>query len=445
MNRTVHAMAPAAERAAEAEAPKPRVLFLASGHPRFGHAIAHHTVLAHLMIESARLGYAVAYATCGAANEVDGETARALEAEGVRHAGDFTAHMTLTETASAASKLRALRRAFLPSDADDFPRFDAPRRAAEALEAIGADRYVLFQDTFFELLIPHLDPGKIVAYWARPRHGAPMARWRDADAEFRGMGTAKRWIVGRLLAHQRARYFDRARRLVEATNICQVDVEDLRRHGVACRYVPNCWPDAFGADWETRREAAERAEGRFRILGNTGDLGATGNTYGLEYLATHVLPRLDDALAGIDWEISLCGGGTLPPDLAARLDHPRVKVLGFVPDIDAEVVSHPVFLLLNNAGPHTGGYTRVAYGFSAGTCLIAHRRLAESMPEVRHEENAMLGEAGADFAAFVRRAATDPAWRRRIGRTARATYERMHRPAAVAEALLRPAPEGGGR
>ena len=55
------------------------------------------------------------------------------------------------------------------------------------------------------------------------------------------------------------------------------------------------------------------------------------------------------------------------------------------------MVGNHIFLLLNNAGPYTGGYTRVIYAFSSGSCLIAHKRLADSMPELVHDRNCLLG------------------------------------------------------
>jgi glycosyltransferase involved in cell wall biosynthesis len=200
--------------------------------------------------------------------------------------------------------------------------------------------------------------------------------------------------------------------------------------------VPNTWPDSFGADWEAKRDAGWRGRSEIHILGNISAVTATGNTFGLRYLAREVLPRLDSDFADVDWTVNVTGGGSLADDLRAAFDRPRVVVKGFVPDLDAEMLSNDIFLLLNNAGPYTGGYTRVVYAMSSGACVIAHRRLADSMPEVRHGDNALLGETAAEIVAHVMHAARDSELRRRIGRNARRTYEREFHPCVVMEHLV---------
>jgi glycosyltransferase involved in cell wall biosynthesis len=115
---------------------------------------------------------------------------------------------------------------------------------------------------------------------------------------------------------------------------------------------------------------------------------------------------------------------------------PNVAIRGFVPDIDEEMLGNHIFLLLNNAGPYPGGYTRVIFAFSSGSCLIAHRRLAESMPELVHDENCLLGDTPESIAALIAAAASDPALRSRIGEAARRTYVERYRPALIADKLL---------
>jgi glycosyltransferase involved in cell wall biosynthesis len=155
----------------------------------------------------------------------------------------------------------------------------------------------------------------------------------------------------------------------------------------------------------------------------------------MRYLAGEVVPALERIDPGPTWRVAICGRGTLPPDLERLLDHPRIVRKGFVPDIDQEILSSPVFLLCNNAGPYTGGYTRVIYVMSSGGCLVAHSRLADSMPEVVHGENALLGDTPDAIAALVTQALWDPDLRRRIGEGARLTYGTVTNPARVAAQL----------
>jgi hypothetical protein len=58
------------------------------------------------------------------------------------------------------------------------------------------------------------------------------------------------------------------------------------------------------------------------------------------------------------------------------------------------------------------------------------------MPEVRDDENALLGDSADEIASCVARAARDPALRKRLGRAARRTYEGEYAPRVVTERLL---------
>src|SRR5579871_6090909 len=101
------------------------------------------------------------------------------------------------------------------------------------------------------------------------------------------------------------------KRLHGAANICALDAAWYRAQGIACRYVSNCWPDPFDNAWRDRRQQSERARDGFHILGNIGGLDATGNRFGIQYLANEVAPRLRRRLDGGSWRINICGRGRL--------------------------------------------------------------------------------------------------------------------------------------
>ena len=108
---------------------------------------------------------------------------------------------------------------------------------------------------------------------------------------------------------------------------------------------------------------------------------------------------------------------------------------GFVEDIDDEIAGNQLFLLLNNAGPYTGGYTRVMYALSAGACLIAHSRLAELIPELVDDENCLLAGTPEAISDRIIRAARDEELRHRIGIAARQTYLDHFHPSRIAHGL----------
>lgn len=402
-----------------------RLLLLTSARPSFAHTTAARTVLAALMEALVLQGHAVSWATLGATTPRDTESEARLAKAGIRDIGDFDDEI-LPESSSLSGRLRrAIPRYLFPDAHRDRPQFRDPGAAARRLRASGAEAAILYWDSSFENLLPNLTGLPVIGYLARPPYAAPLERLKETSGFAAGKEVhfLKGWA---------RRHFARNRHLAAAANICALDAQLYSDQGVPSVYVPNTWPDSFGAGWAAKRQAAEVPGA---VLGNIGGLTATGNMYGMRYLAREVLPALDRMAPDTDCKVAICGRGVLPADLDALLNHPRILRKGFVPDIDLEVLSNPVFLLCNNAGPYTGGYTRVIYVMSSGGCLVAHRRLADSMPEVVHGENALLGSSGEEIAALVVQALADGDLRRRIGSNARSTYETVTNPRAIAAQL----------
>lgn len=413
-----------------------RILWLASASPDFGHARAANTVLACLIEAQAHAGHAVGWATLEAHAGVPEGTAARLAALGASDLGAFDKLLAPRQGAKGRlTRWIGYARALTGFGTDDgAPVFSDPDQAIARIAAFRPDAIVLFWDTKFEFLLPHLTGFRTIGYLARPPLAAPAARLEAMPRK------DWRWRLTRALMRKaETRHFARLRHLHAATNICALDAADYSANGVPSRYVPNTWPDVFGADWAAKRAAAEATRPGLEMLGNIGGLDATGNRFGLGYLASDVLPALERLGLNEPWRINVCGRGKLPDELSRRLAHPRIALRGFVPDIDGEMLANRIFLLCNNAGPYTGGYTRAIYALTAGATLVAHRRLADSMPELRDGENCLLGDDGASIAAHVADAARDGDLRRRLAEAGRATYAKRFAPDAVAADLLRAA------
>jgi len=415
-----------------------KILILSSIHPKLSHEKASSKILAELLKNIALFGHQVSWATLCCPKQLDKETELGLGNLDIHHFGDFSDEVELeySNPSKFLHRFRTLRRCLIPFTNDDFPRFYNPKETLNRLKKYNADVLVLFWDTWFENLLPYIKGVPIIGYWGKPKHAAPMACLKS------GLGGNKirRWLLYRLCKHQQKRHLQRARYLTRLSNICAIDVAEYKSNGISCQYISNTWPDAFGNSWQEKRMAAEKSRSKFSILANIGNLSASGNTFGLTFLANKVLPFLDSYLNGIDWEINICGQGQFLPAAVSRLEkllkHPRINIKGFVPDIDNEMLSNQVFLLLNNAGIYTGGYTRVIYTFSSGGCLIAHRKLAQSMPEVKHGINALLGGQEEEIAKLVAQVARNPNLRSQIGRNARKTYEQEYHPEIVAKKII---------
>jgi len=411
-----------------------RVVVLSSMVPTFSHL--GRVVLANLLEQMAGHGAEVRFAVARTGGLIDADVAAAvrLTRSGVR-AVDGPAPV-LDEASlpkSAARRVaRYVRETVDPRITGDAPRFRDPAAEVDRLMATGAKSALLFWDTHYERLAPALSRAgiRVYGYLARPPMAAAQIHARDKLHGF------KRIVTGARLQARQLRHLARLRSLSGARNLCALDAVWYDRHGVACSYLPNTWPDAYGDTWQSLRRAAEGQRQGIHILGNVGALQATGNHYGMSYLADRVLPLLKREFAA-DWRINICGRFELPPKFDRLRHEPQVAIRGFVPDIDEEMLGNHIFLLLNNAGPYPGGYTRVIFAFSSGACLVAHRRLAESMPELVHDENCLLGDSPEKIAGLIAAAAGDAALRNRIGEAARRTYLDCYRPGLVAGGLLR--------
>jgi glycosyl transferase family 1 len=410
------------------------VLILSSNWPILGHEHAAKTVLGHLLKTFMEQGHKVSFAVAHPEEEANKECLSILKDLGMEFVGDFTDEMDLNDPIfSTSRKARLLHHAqtlWSPLTQDEYPKFISSYDSAARLDAVGADVALMFWDSWFEHLITDMDKTPVFGYLARPRTEAGLSRSLEKT------GGIKTWLERKTFAARRKRHFLRVKHLKDTVNICALDASWYRENNIPCSYLPNTWPDAFGDDaWDLRLSAQTKREG-VQILGNIGHLSATGNSFGIAYTIQEVLPHLEKLMTELTWEINICGGGKLRPEVKQLVDYPKINLRGFVDDIDKEILSNEIFLLCNNAGHYTGGYTRVMYVMSSAGCLIAHKKLAVSMPELIHDENCLLGDNAEQIAYYINIAARDESLRQRIGAKARQTYKSKYSPAAVVQGLV---------
>lgn len=195
----------------------------------------------------------------------------------------------------------------------------------------------------------------------------------------------------------------------------------LRQRGVRqCIYLPNPVVDAIGLQCTSRRRDYQAGLSRPKIL-FIGRLDSIINRPALELLAKEILPVLEAELGPEGFQLDIVGQGELLPEVAAGLNRPSVRLRGFVDDIQQEFLSCHVLLVPTPS--ELGFRTRVAEGFSYGCCVVSHASNALGMPELVHEDNALLAGDGVGLARQTVRALRDPDLRHRLERRARETYE----------------------
>jgi glycosyltransferase involved in cell wall biosynthesis len=201
-------------------------------------------------------------------------------------------------------------------------------------------------------------------------------------------------------------------------------------------YIRNVWIDRFGSGWRERRRALETVE-PLVIIGNVGKLDGTANRLGLEYLGTELLPALRKRLARGTFRVEILGAGQLDPQIKRHFSGSDVVFRGFVPDIDEALLAAPIFLCVNNATQYKVGHTRYLHAWTLGATVIAHQDAALSMPEIKHEQNALLGRDAQEIADLLVRAGKDRLLRERLGEGGWETYRTHFTAEHVATDIIR--------
>lgn len=273
-------------------------------------------------------------------------------------------------------------------------------------------------------------PGLRFNYAGNPDHKVLAARM-ELQERLHGASILARLRNNLLCRVARAGHLKSMRRYDQVWNVAANDAADYQQAGVTARYLQNMWPGAVHADWRQVRDEREQLS-PLRIVGNVGNIAATGNSFGLITLATEIVPRLVERLGRGNFEVHLFGGGTPHPSVASLLQDPHIRLRGFVDDLDAEIMAAPIFLVANNSRRFKVGHTRFLHAWSLGACVVGFDDSAAAMPEIRDGANALLGDSADAVADRVVQAAQDSALRRRLGQGGVETLASAFAPARVA-------------
>jgi len=259
-----------------------------------------------------------------------------------------------------------------------------------------------------------------------------------------GHGTA----VKTLLHYMRTRYelmeFKRAHFTLMSqvdliTNVTASNAEIYRRCSRHQRsiYIRNTWsdpgiPNMSLGDWNDREKNGRQP---IKIIGHVGYLNSTGSIYGLKFLLVDLMPYLEKVMGGLDYQIHIIGGGEITPSLRPYLRHDRIVLRGYVQDLDQELRSCRVLLLLNNAGTYQAAYTRHLVAWAMGLCLVVHANSKRAIPEINHAENALAGTTPDEVARMIFLAVSNPELNARVRKGGRTTYEQYFTPLVVVETL----------
>jgi hypothetical protein len=237
-----------------------------------------------------------------------------------------------------------------------------------------------------------------------------------------------------MVALVRRGHYGLLRKFARVWNVSKVDADEQGAGGVNASYVSNIWPTA-GTRQGSPQRPGEVQTHPLKIVGSVGRMAATSNSFGLLTLSREILPRLKRRLEEGNFEIHLFGKPPPRGFIAPTLQDPHFKMRGFVDDLEAEMMSAPVFLIANNHDKYKAGHTRVLHAWSLGCCVVSFEDIRLAMPELVHGENVLLGRTADDVVELITRAGADAALRERIGGGGRRTLAEVFDPNRVARLM----------
>jgi glycosyltransferase involved in cell wall biosynthesis len=216
-------------------------------------------------------------------------------------------------------------------------------------------------------------------------------------------------------------------------NVAKNDAEYYQRCGHKnAFYIQNLWIKS-PLDFLTPPSSPDKP---LKIIGNIGKLGSTANTLGIEYLGKKLLPVLEQIMNGIAFELHIFGSGSPHAIAANTFNNPKVIWRGFVENIDEELSNCDVFLCVNNATEYKVTHTRYLHAWSLSAPVVAHQDVALSMPEIRNEENALLGTNATEIALHIKSLALDKALRNKIKEGGYQTFKLKFTASAVVKQII---------
>jgi hypothetical protein len=212
------------------------------------------------------------------------------------------------------------------------------------------------------------------------------------------------------------------------------------RHGAPAWYAHYPMPDLAGPDWRARRlKGKPNVKPRILMIGH---LRGIGTISGFHLFVPEILPGLTAALGEDGFEVHVVGGQEPPPEFAAGLQHPAVRLRGQITDPAEEFFAADVLLAPNPTV--TGASARILSGLTFGNCIVAHTDSLVGIPELAEGQNSLLATTGPEHVNAVLRAVGDAGLRSALGDGARSLFEQAFDAPVAAGRIVRELERLGG-
>ena len=329
-----------------------------------------------------------------------------LDFEGVRVHQDLMLPQT-------PQKRHVLKKLFNPKKSDFYPESVFSDLVEEAVNNIDPDYVFIPWSEWLTACCSSLKYKKF-AYYGNPDHKTAKHRY-VFDQKYK---LTKHSYLKHLIYLKFLEYFHlkNMKEYDALGNVAKNDADYYIKNGHQnAFYIKNIW---IKRNLNEQSEAGLNEQVKQRhdaIICNLGQVNATANRYGIELVGKELAPLLEKKLVAGTYELMICGNGTLPKNVLAEIGHSTLNFRGFVDDIDDELMKADAFVCLNNASPFKVCHTRYLHAWSLGTCVIAHRDVTHSLPEMRHGYNCLLGNSISEVADMIKEVLSNEHLKRKIG------------------------------
>lgn len=193
-----------------------------------------------------------------------------------------------------------------------------------------------------------------------------------------------------------------------------------QQYGVPCGYFHTPLPDPRIDESKSIRA---RSEHKPKIL-LLGHLKGIATLSGIDLFTNGILPYLNSALGNDGFQVHIVGDffDSLPSRLKNKLTSPNIIVRGHVNPIDNEFLTSTMLLVPTPI--ELGIRLRILTAFSFATPVVAHQANKKGIPELLHNQNALLSDNAEGLAEEIIRLIKDRNLGLTLARNARSTYEK---------------------
>mgnify|MGYP001185546628 CR=1 FL=1 len=183
-------------------------------------------------------------------------------------------------------------------------------------------------------------------------------------------------------------------------NVSALDARILSQLGVKSSYIQMTW-DKNNKEINNLNKISTNTS-QYRVCCSVGKLSATGNTFSFLTLLDEIIPEIESQGLNNIFKLQIYGGGEFRYEsIKNKLINKGVEVMGFVDDLDSELLNSAISIVPHNRFSHKVSHTRVLHNWSLGVPLILFRDSAGPMPELVHNYNCLLASSVKEFVKYM--------------------------------------------